>query len=46
MSQKFSLYRELTVRANLEFFGGAYGLANKHLAKRIDHALEVTALGI
>jgi ABC-2 type transport system ATP-binding protein len=36
MSQKFSLYSDLTVRENLEFFGGSYGLANSELDERID----------
>ena len=29
MAQKFSLYGDLSVRQNLEFFAGAYGLAGK-----------------
>jgi len=36
MSQKFSLYADLTVRENLEFFGGSYGLANSQLDERIE----------
>lgn len=31
MSQKFSLYENLTVKENLEFFGGIYGVPNKEL---------------
>ncbi len=35
MSQRFSLYPDLTVRENMEFFGGAYGLWGRHLRDRI-----------
>jgi ABC-2 type transport system ATP-binding protein len=38
MSQKFSLYEDLTIRENINFFGGIYGLSNKVL-KRESEAL-------
>ncbi|MEW5795033.1 MAG: ABC transporter ATP-binding protein [Candidatus Zixiibacteriota bacterium] len=40
MSQRFSLYPDLTGRENLAFYGAAYGLGNAQLRQRID---EVTA---
>jgi ABC-2 type transport system ATP-binding protein len=40
VSQKFSLYGNLSVLENLEFFGGAYGLRGKRLRERIDTVLE------
>ncbi|MFP2933257.1 ATP-binding cassette domain-containing protein [Pyxidicoccus sp. 3LG] len=40
MSQKFSLYLDLTVRANLEFFASAYGAHGKELERRISEMLE------
>lgn len=44
MSQRFSLYLDLPVEANIEFFGGAYGLYGKALASRRDEILEQTGL--
>jgi ABC-2 type transport system ATP-binding protein len=44
MSQKFSLYLDLPVAHNLEFFGGAYGLAGKSLSARIDELLRLCDL--
>ncbi|MCS0631193.1 ATP-binding cassette domain-containing protein [Telluria mixta] len=44
VSQKFALYGNLTVRENLAFFGGAYGLRGRALRERIDAALKQFAL--
>lgn len=40
MSQRFSLYMDLPVLFNLEFFGGAYGLSGASLERRIDYVLD------
>ncbi len=40
MSQKFSLYDDLTVRENIRFYGGVYGLERKKLKEKIDYLLE------
>lgn len=40
MSQKFSLYGNLSVRQNLEFFGRAYGLAGRRLEEMMGWAFE------
>ncbi|WP_431123001.1 ATP-binding cassette domain-containing protein [Variovorax paradoxus] len=39
VSQKFALYGNLTVRENLSFFGGAYGLRGEKLQARMDTVL-------
>ncbi|MCB2179872.1 ABC transporter ATP-binding protein [bacterium] len=44
MSQKFSLYNDLTVRQNLNFYGAAYGLTPAQLEKRIGETLEMAGL--
>lgn len=40
MSQKFSLYQDLTVEENIEFYGGIYGLTKKEIDSRKNWALE------
>lgn len=40
MSQKFSLYGNLSVAENLRFFGSVYGLSGKQGTNRINWALE------
>ena len=44
MSQKFSLYEDLTVIENIRFFGGVYGLANKAVAARLPWILDMAGL--
>jgi len=44
MSQRFSLYNDLTVLQNLRFYGRAYGLENDVLEERIREALRMTNL--
>ena len=45
MNQAFSLYRDLSVRENLDFFGGIYGLKGEQLRSRHRHVVEVVGIG-
>jgi ABC-2 type transport system ATP-binding protein len=44
MTQKFSLYNDLTVKENLQFVAKIYGLARRARKKRIDELLEIYGL--
>jgi len=44
MSQKFSLYRDLTVEENLKFFGGIYRVPRRELAERMRFAIDMAGL--
>lgn len=44
MSQKFSLYEQLTVDQNIRFFGGLYGLSGERFEARRAFALEMAGL--
>ncbi len=44
MSQKFSLYDDLTVEQNIRFYGGVYGLRNSWLKERMDWVLKMADL--
>lgn len=44
VSQRFSLYSDLTVTENLIFYGQIYGLTNGQLKTRVDEILKMTGL--
>ena len=44
MSQRFSLYDDLTVMENLQFFGSIYGLEGGRLRQRIGYILDMVDL--
>ncbi len=44
MSQKFSLYNDLTVSENLNFYGGVYGVRGKKLRERKEYILHMAGL--
>ena len=44
MSQKFSLYEDLTVLENIKFFGGIYGLSNLQIKEKGDGLIKQLGL--
>ncbi|MDP1813808.1 MAG: ABC transporter ATP-binding protein [Leadbetterella sp.] len=46
MSQKFSLYENLTVRENITFFGGIYGIDRKSLKIKSEELIQRLGLGL
>jgi ABC-2 type transport system ATP-binding protein len=44
MSQKFSLYEDLTVIENINFFGGIYGMSDKQLNEKRENLIETLGL--
>src|SRR3954462_3711157 len=44
MSQKFSLYADLSVRENIDFYGRIYGLSPQRLRERTKDVLDLTGM--
>ncbi|MCU0371724.1 MAG: ABC transporter ATP-binding protein [Ignavibacteria bacterium] len=44
MSQKFSLYEDLTVSENIRFYGGIYGLTNDTIRQKTESLLEMLSM--
>jgi ABC-2 type transport system ATP-binding protein len=45
MSQKFSLYADLTARENMDFYAGIYGLSRPQSRQRQEELIALTGLG-
>jgi ABC-2 type transport system ATP-binding protein len=45
MTQRFSLYEDLSVEENLRFYAGIYGVSGKHQRARVDEVIAANGLG-
>jgi ABC-2 type transport system ATP-binding protein len=45
MSQRFSLYDDLTVVENIRFYGGVYGLTGSILKQKTEEVIDIVGLG-
>ncbi|MEI6090358.1 MAG: ABC transporter ATP-binding protein [bacterium] len=45
MSQKFSLYEDMTVKENIRFYGGIYGLSRNEVKTKITEMIEKVGIG-
>jgi ABC-2 type transport system ATP-binding protein len=45
MSQKFSLYEDMTVKENIRFYGGIYGLSRNDVKSKITEMIEKVGIG-
>jgi ABC-2 type transport system ATP-binding protein len=45
MSQKFSLYEDLTILENIRFFGGIYGLSDREIEEKSQYLIGLLGLG-
>ncbi len=44
MSQKFSLYEDLTVRENIRLYGGIYGLTDEKIAEKTEQLVDMLGM--
>ena len=44
MSQRFSLYEDMTIRENITFYGGVYGLSRKVIRQKSDELIQKLGL--
>lgn len=45
MSQKFSLYEDLSIRENIQFFGGIYGLTDREIREKSETLIAELGIG-